>query len=387
MDLTPSPDEVALRDEVRAWLATHVPSEPLPSMDTEDGFAAHREWERTLHAGGWGQVSWPVEYGGRGLDLVDWLAFEDEYYAAGAPGRVNQNGVFLLGPTLMEHGTDAQRARFLPPMAAGDEIWCQGWSEPDAGSDLASLRSRAERDGDEWVLNGQKTWASRGAFADWMFGIFRSDPDSERHRGLTFILVPMDADGVDVRPIRQLDGTTGFAEVFLDDVRVDAELCTLGEVGRGWGVAMSTAGFERGVSLRSPGRFTAAAQRVHDLWVRLGSPAAFADDVQEGLDRARCYHLFTHWTVGRVQSGETLGPETSVNKIYWSELDLHLQRTAMRLLGEHAPLTGNADAAVDGGRWLESYLFSLSGPIYAGTNQIQRNIIAERVLDLPRVGR
>lgn len=384
MDLTPSAAEVALRDEVRTWLAAHVPTEPLASMDTAEGFAQHRDWERQLHGGGWGQVSWPTEYGGRGLDLVDWLAFEDEYYAAGAPGRVSQNGIFLLGPTLMEHGTDEQRARFLPPMAAGEEIWAQGWSEPDAGSDLAALRSRAHRDGDEWVLNGQKTWASRGAFADWMFGIFRTDPDSSRHRGLTFILVPMDSPGMDVRPIRQLDGTTGFAEVFLDDVRVVADLCTLGEVGGGWAVAMSTAGFERGVSLRSPGRFTAAAQRLADLWRHQGEPESARVDVEHALDQARCYDLFTHWTVGRAQSGETLGPETSVNKIFWSEMDLHIRRTAMALLGSRAMLTGDAPNAVDDGRWLEEFLFALSGPIYAGTNQIQRNIIAERVLGMPR---
>lgn len=385
MDLAPSAAEVALRAEVRTWLAEHVPADPLPSMDTAEGFALHQNWERQLHAGGWGQVSWPVDYGGRGLDLVDWLAFEDEYYAAGAPGRVNQNGIFLLGPTLMEHGTDTQRERFLPPMAAGEEIWAQGWSEPDAGSDLAALRSTARRDGDQWVLNGQKTWASRGAFADWMFGIFRTDPESSRHHGLTFILVPMDAAGMDVRPIRQLDGTTGFAEVFLDEVRVDAELCTLGEVGGGWAVAMSTAGFERGVSLRSPGRFTAAADRLADLWRRQGEPEAHRADVEQALDQARCYDLFTHWTVGRVQSGDALGPETSVNKIFWSEMDLHIRSTALAMLGDRAMLTGEAPAAVDGGRWQEEFLFALSGPIYAGTNQIQRNIIAERVLGMPRV--
>ncbi|HJP66509.1 MAG TPA: acyl-CoA dehydrogenase family protein, partial [Actinomycetota bacterium] len=201
MDLTFTPEQDALRHEVRTWLAANVPSEPLPSMDTAEGFERHREWEARLHEAGWAVVSWPREYGGRGLGLQEWLIFEEEYWASGAPGRVNQNGLFLLAPTLMEFGTPAQRERFLPPMASSQETWCQGWSEPNAGSDLASLTSRARRDGDEWVLSGQKTWCSRGAFADWMFGLFRSDPDSERHRGLSFILVPLDAPGVTVRPI------------------------------------------------------------------------------------------------------------------------------------------------------------------------------------------
>ncbi len=385
MDLAHTEQQQALREEARAWLRANVPDEPLASMDSPEGFEQHRDWERRLHEGGWGQVSWPEEYGGRGLDLVEWLIFEEEYYHAGAPARVNQNGIFLLGPTLMEHGTADQQDRFLPAMAAGEEIWCQGFSEPEAGSDLASIRSRAVRDGDQWVLDGHKTWTSRGAFADWMFGIFRSDPDTERHRGLVFLLVPLDADGVEVRPIRQLDGHTGFAEIFLDGVRVDAERCTVGRAGDGWGVAMSTVGFERGVSLRSPGRFTAAAEDLIGLWEDTDDPPdRLRDEVVEAWMNAQAYDLYTHRTVSRVRAGGDVGPESSANKLFWSEMDIHLRGTALRLLGGRAPLTGDAPAAVDGGRWLDDHLFALAGPIYAGTNQIQRNIIAERVLDLPR---
>lgn len=374
MDLTASPEHDALRAEARSWMAANVPREPLASMDTPEGFAQHRGWERTLHAGGWGQVSWPVAYGGRGLDLVGWLVFEEEYYRAGAPGRVNQNGLFLLGPTLMEWGTEAQRRRYLPAMAAGDEIWCQGWSEPDAGSDLAAVTSRADRDGDEWVLNGQKTWASRGAFADRMFGLFRSEPGSARHRGLSMILVPLDAPGVTVRPIRQLDGTTGFAEVFLDDVRVPVA-DTVGGPGDGWRVAMSTAGFERGLSLRSPGRFLATADRLVELYRSRRDTAspAVRDAVTDAWMRAQAYDLATRWAVTRLLDGETIGPEASANKIFWSELDLAMHDTARRLLGPDLD-----------GPWWEGFLFALAGPIYAGTNEIQRNIVAERVLGLPR---
>jgi alkylation response protein AidB-like acyl-CoA dehydrogenase len=374
MDLTYTASEVAFRDEARAWLEAHVPTTSLASFDTAEGFQQHRAWEATLNQGRWSAVSWPEAYGGRGADYIHWLIFEEEYYRSGAPGRVNQNGIFLLGPTLMDVGTPDQKARFLPRMAAGDDIWCQGWSEPDAGSDLAGIASRAKLDGDHWVLSGQKTWASRGAFADWMFGIFRTDPEAERHRGLTFILVPLDSQGVTVRPIAQLDGETGFAEVFLDDARVPVD-CTLGGVGQGWQVAMATAGFERGISLRSPERFVVTARRLIDLYRSRPNPD-LRDDVVRGWMDAEAYKLHTYWTVSRLLEGGTVGAEASLNKIFWSEMDIRMHAAAQSLLG--------AEAELDGGAWLDRYLFALAGPIYAGTNEIQRNIIADRVLKLPR---
>ena len=215
----------------------------------------------------WSVVSWPIEYGGRDLGIFEWLVFEEEYYRAGAPKRVSQNGIFLLAPTMLEYGTAAQKARFLPPMAAGDEIWCQGWSEPDAGSDLAGIRSRGGSNGARRRLDPQRAedLGSRGAFADWCFGIFRTDPEAERHRGLTYFLIAMDSPGVTVRPIPQLDGETGFAEIFFDNVEVPEDQ-VLGEVGAGWSVAMATAGSERGLSLRSPARYTEAADRLVQLY-------------------------------------------------------------------------------------------------------------------------
>jgi len=373
VDLTFTAEEEAFRAEVGAWLEANVPEEPLPSMDSAEGFAAHRAWERTLHDAGWAAVSWPEEYGGRGASLFEWLIFEEEYWAAGAPNRVNQNGLFLLGPTLMEFGTDRQRERFLPRIASSRDVWCQGWSEPDAGSDLASLRSRADRDGDEWVLHGQKTWCSRGAFADWMFGLFRTDPGSERHRGLSFILVPLDSPGVTVRPIVQLDGETGFAEIFLDGARVPVEENTVGPVHEGWKAAMSTAGFERGLLLRSPGRFSATADRLIELWRDNDeAPDSVRDDVVRSWMDADAYRLLTYWTVTRLAEGGSIGAEASLNKVFWSEMDLLLHETALHLGGVTDP------------RWIDGFLFAQAGPIYAGTNEIQRNIIAERVLGLPR---
>jgi len=381
MDLTFSADHEAFRAEARAWLAAHVPSDPLPSLDTPDGFESHRVWERTMFEDRWSVVSWPTEYGGRDLGILEWLLFEEEYYRARAPKRVSQNGIFLLAPTMLEYGTEEQKARFLPPMASGEEIWCQGWSEPDAGSDLAGIRSRAARTaaGDGWVLDGQKTWASRGAFADWCFGIFRSDPEAGRHRGLTYFLIPMDAPGVTVRPIPQIDGETGFAEIFFDQVEVpDAQV--LGEVGAGWSVAMATAGSERGLSLRSPARYTEAAGRLLDLYAAHGSPSSATDAVATAYMHAEAYKLHTYWTATKVRHGHAVGPEASCNKIFWSETDVAIHQSALDLLGTDAELLESGAP----GEWLDGYLFSLAGPIYAGTNEIQRNVVAERLLGLPR---
>ena len=388
MDLGYSVEQDAFRKEARAWLSRNVPAEPLRSFDTAEGFEAHRKWELELNAGGWAMVPWPVEYGGRGADLLEWLIFEEEYYRAGAPARVNQNGLFLLGPTIMEYGTPEQKARYLPKMASSEEVWAQGWSEPNAGSDMAAIQATAVPDGDEYVINGQKTWASRGAYADWLFGMFRTDPDSERHRGLTFILVPLDTPGVTVRPIEQLDGEAGFAEVFLDDVRVPLEN-RLGEPNQGWAVAMATAGFERGLMLRSPARFQNTAHKLVELYRETQQAGAAIDP---GLrDRvagcwmdAEAYALNTYQTVSQLLAGGRIGSEASLNKIFWSELDVKMHETALELLGPRAELLPGSPSSPGVGDWLDGYLFSLSGPIYAGTNEIQRNIIAERILGLPR---
>jgi alkylation response protein AidB-like acyl-CoA dehydrogenase len=385
MDLTYTAEQQRFRAEARAWLGANVPAEPLPSFDTREGFAAHRVWEKRLNEGGWAMVSWPKAYGGRGANLLEWLVFEEEYYRAGAPRRVNQNGLFLLGPTIMEYGTPEQKARYLPKIASSEEVWCQGWSEPNAGSDMAAIQATAIRRGDHYVVNGQKTWASRGAFADWTFGLFRTDPASERHRGLSFLLVPLDSKGIIVRPIAQLDGETGFAEIFFDDVEVPAANL-LGEEGKGWNVAMATAGFERGLMLRSPARFQETARKLVALYrahADACEPALRETVVRCWMD-AEAYALETYRTVCRLLAGGKIGAEASLNKIFWSELDVRMHETALRILGDRADLLPEAPAAHGAGDWLDGWLFSLSGPIYAGTNEIQRNVIAERLLGLPR---
>ncbi|WP_280391507.1 acyl-CoA dehydrogenase family protein, partial [Nocardia wallacei] len=314
--------------------------------------------------------------GARYASLLEWVLFEEEYYAAGAPGRVSQNGIFLLAPTLFEHGSPEQLARILPRMARGDDIWAQAWSEPEAGSDLAGIRSTARRANGGWVLNGQKTWSSRAAYADWAFGLFRSDPEAERHRGLTYVMFPLSADGVTVRPIPQLDGEPGFAEIFLDNVFVP-DRDVIGTPNEGWRVAMSTSSNERGLSLRSPGRFNATARRLIELWrdTADASDTAARNRVVDAWIGAEAYRLNTLATVTRLTEGGKLGAESSVNKVFWSELDIAMHETALDLLGP---------AAEQSSGWTDGYLFSLAGPIYAGTNEIQRNIIAERLLGLPR---
>jgi alkylation response protein AidB-like acyl-CoA dehydrogenase len=379
VDLELDAETLAFRDEVCDFLAANVPAQKLPSMDTPDGFAAHREWEHVLADARLSVVSWPAELAGRDASLLKWLIFEEEYFAAGAPLRVSQNGIFLLAPTLFAHGTAEQQARLLPPMARADEIWAQAWSEPEAGSDLASLRSRAVRTDGGWLLSGQKTWSTRAMYADRGFGLFRSHREAERHRGLTYFMFDLRADGVTVRGIPQLDGEPGFAEIFLDDVFVPDE-DVLGAVGDGWRVAMSTASNERGLSLRSPGRFLAAADRLVDLWRSVGDPAdsALSARVVDAWIGARAYQLHTFGTVTRLADGGELGAESSLGKLFWSQLDVALHETALDLLGPHGELAED---------WTAGYLFALGGPIYAGTNEIQRNVVAERLLGLPRGAR
>ena len=366
MDLRFTDAERAFRAEARAWLEANVPLD-LPSGDTREGFGLHVAWEKQLFDARWAVVSWPTEYGGRAASLVEWLIFEEEYYRAGGPQRVTQNGIFLLAPTIFEFGTDEQKRRILRSMAAADYLWAQGWSEPGSGSDLASIRSKAERGDGGWMLSGQKTWCTRGAFCDGMYGLFRTDPAQERHRGLTYFMVDFSAPGVTVRGVERLDGDEGFAEVFLDGVFV-ADEQVIGDVNQGWGVAMATTSSERGMSLRSPGRFLATVDRL----LALCGPTP---QVAGLWARAQAYRLYTYGMAARMEAGASVGAESSLSKLFWSELDLAMHEAAMMALGPQAELHGE---------WNKGYQFALAGPIYAGTNEIQRNIVATRLLGLPR---
>jgi alkylation response protein AidB-like acyl-CoA dehydrogenase len=384
VDLTWSPEEEAFRAEARAWLEANLAAwkaglgADVVSGDTREGFAQHLEWERRLFTDRWAVVSWAPEHGGRGASLWEWLLFEEEYYRAGAPPRITQNGIFLLAPSIYEFGTTEQRDGILPRMAGAEDLWCQGWSEPNAGSDLASVTSRAQRVDGGWVLDGQKTWTTRGAFCTHLFGLFRTDPDSARHKGLTYLLVPLATEGVTVRGFGRLDGDEGFAEVFFDDAFLPDDAVpggvVLGQPEGGWAVAMATAGSERGLTLRSQGRFLATAERLLTL-ARERGDGVLQRRAATAWMHAQAYQQHTLATVTKLAAGAKPGAEASLTKLWWSELDIELHSIALDLLGPEAEVEGP---------WSKGWQFALSGPIYAGTNEIQRNIAAERLLGLPR---
>ncbi len=385
MDLELTAEQAAFRDEVRAWLRAHVPG-PLPPAGTAEGFAQHLAWERELAAAGYAAIHWPTEYGGRGAGPMEQAIFEEEYLLAGGPERVTVVGHNLFGPTLMRWGSQQQRDAWLPGVLSADVIWSQGYSEPEAGSDLASVRTRAVLDPetDEYVVNGQKIWTSHGASADWIFALVRTDPDVAKHAGLTFIAIDLLSPGVDVRPIRQLDGHSGFAEVFFTDVRVPAGN-VIGGVGNGWAVATTALEFERDAPAASPARYERDLSELVDLVRALG----LADDplVRDELARlhveVECYRHHAQRTLATLVAGGDLGHLSSVTKLAWSELERDLFETGLRLLGPHADaLDGSPLADVEG--WRTKYWYARAATIYAGTSEIQRNIIARRVLSLPR---
>ena len=373
MDLTFDDETEAFRAEVRDFLAANRDKFPTKSYDTLEGFEQHRVWDKVLFDAGLSVIAWPKEYGGRDATMLQWVVYEEEYFKAGAPGRASANGTAMLAPTLFAHGTKEQLQRVLPKMASGEEIWAQAWSEPESGSDLASLRSTATKVDGGWKLNGQKIWSSRAPFGERGFGLFRSDPEAQRHKGLTYFMFDLKAEGITVRPIAQLGGETGFGEIFLDDVFVPDE-DVIGQVHNGWTAAMSTSSNERGMSLRSPARFVAPAERLVAQWKADQNPA-YAERVADAWIKAQAYRLHTFGTVTRLANGGELGAESSVTKVFWSDLDVALHQTALDLRGADAELYDH---------WTEGLLFALGGPIYAGTNEIQRNIIAERLLGLPR---
>ena len=376
MDIDYDDATCAFRDEVRGFLAANRHEFPTRSYDSAEGFDQHRRWDRVLFDAGLSVITWPEKYGGRDANLLQWVVFEEEYFRAGAPGRASANGISMLAPTLFGHGTEEQLDRILPKMASGEEIWAQAWSEPESGSDLASLRSTATQTDGGWLLNGQKIWSSRAVFGERGFGLFRSDPGAERHRGLTYLMFDLHADGVTVRPIQQLGGDTGFGEIFFDNVFVP-DHDVIGAVHDGWRAAMSTASNERGMSLRSPARFLTPAERLVEAWRSGGADPRFADEVADAWIKAQAYRLHTFGTVTRIAEGGELGAESSVTKVFWSDLDVSIHQTAL-------DLRGAAGELADG--WTDGLLFALGGPIYAGTNEIQRNIIAERLLGLPKEG-
>ena len=393
MDLSLSPEETRFRDELRAWLETHVPKnwEHRPDESIQQHFAFLRSWQKTLYDGGWAGISWPREYGGRGASLMQQVIFWQELARVSAPPMANVIGLGMVGPTIIAFGTEAQKARFLPGILSADEIWCQGFSEPNAGSDLAALQSDGRLDGEAFVVNGQKVWTSYGWAADWCELVVRTDPTVPKHKGLTVMLVDMKSSGVEVRPLRQMTGESEFTEVFFRDVRVPVEN-VVGQVNQGWDVSIGTLMHERGtLGAGMQVTYQRNIERLIELaWSidRGGRPAAEDPVIRQKL--AQCYaevqimRANQMRAFSRISNTGVPGPEGSIQKIFWSELNQRLQQVAQELLGPYGQLEAADPQAIDGGAWSYGYLRARGNTIEAGTSEIQRNIIGHFVLGLPR---
>jgi alkylation response protein AidB-like acyl-CoA dehydrogenase len=393
MDLNLTSEEIAFRDEFRAWLEPNVPKDwsEWREKPLEESFPYLRAWQRKLQEGRWAAVSWPTGYGGRGATLMQQAIFWEEMARVEAPPMANALGLGLIGPTIISHGTDAQKKRFIPKILSAEEIWCQGFSEPNAGSDLASLQTEARLVDGHYIVNGQKVWTSYGSFGDWCELVVRSDPAAPKHKGLTVLLVDMKSPGVEVRPLRQMTGEREFSEIFFRDVRVPAEN-VLGAVNDGWNVAISTLMHERGAyGARLILTFKRNINRLIELSrsiQRNGRPAA--QDLVLRQKIAQCFaeveimRLNQLRAFSRTTAAGAPGPEGSIQKLFWSELNQRIQQLAQELTGPYGQLLAGDKHAVDNGIWSYGYLRSRGNTIEAGTSEVQRNIIGHFVLGLPR---
>jgi len=390
MDLSPTPDEARLREEVRQWLRANLPWEygkglPPRFDDLAQEVQFGRAWQAKLAAGRWVGVAWPQEYGGRGAGPVEHYLVTEELARARAPELVGRIGVNLVGPTLLVHGTDAQKQRWLPRILDASQLWCQLFSEPGAGSDLTSLRTRATKVDGGWVLDGQKVWTSYAQFADWGWCLARTDPDAPKSKGISALVVDMHAPGVEVRPLRQITDEAEFNEVFLTEVFVPDDH-VVGPVNEGWRVAGSTLSHERGVN---PRQLVIHAQLVDEL-LRLGLEHGAFDDprlaprLAQAFVEVTIFRLHNWRSISRTAKGADPGPVGAINKLWWSEMSKRLHDTAMAVVGPAAPLWRGAEANPGGGSWQRSWLYYQASSIWAGTNEIQRNVVAERTLGLPR---
>jgi alkylation response protein AidB-like acyl-CoA dehydrogenase len=394
MDLRESAVDAEFRAEARAWLDDRLHGEFAVVRgrggpgDEHALFEERHAWEHALGAAGWTCLSWPTEYGGRGATLREQVVFYEEYARAHGPGRVGLVGEGLIGPTIVAFGTEEQKRRFLPPIVRGDELWCQGYSEPDAGSDLANVQTVAVRDGDDWVITGQKVWTSLAHWADWCFVLCRTDRTAPKHRGISYILVPMDQPGIEVRPIVQITGTSEFNEVFFDGARARAAH-TIGEVNGGWQVAMGTLAFERGAL--TLGQQLSFANEVDDIFEQARARGATRDPAL----RQRLADAWIRLEVMRYNALRSLAAlergavtrETSISKLYWAGFHRDLGELAMAVLGPDAEVAGalgDDASAYDLTALQRLFLYSRADTIYGGPDQIQRNIIGEQVLGLPR---
>jgi alkylation response protein AidB-like acyl-CoA dehydrogenase len=390
MDFRLSPAEQAFQREVRDWLVANLPAGwgtpacPKPEEPAEK-VAFMRRWYRRLYDGGWAGLHWPLEYGGRGATQIEQFLFAEEYTRMGAPSMIDIGvGPGLVGPTLIHHGTDEQKRRFLPAILRGDEVWCQGFSEPNAGSDLANCRTRAERAGDVFRVNGQKIWTSYARHADWCILLVRTDPHAPKHKGLTFLLLDMQTPGITIRPLVEMTGVAWFNEVFLDDVRIPAERM-VGGMNEGWHIAITTLSHERSGSAPHS-RLAAELADMVGMAKRVGrtkDPLARQGLAQAAIE-TEIIRLVAYRQVSELMRKGQPGPEGSYLKLLWSESDMRMKELGIALEGPYGAVDRGSAQAIDAGRWQYEYLWSRAASIYAGTSEVQRNIIAQRVLGLPR---
>ena len=388
MDLSFTAEEEAFRQEVRTWLDRNLPGEwsngGVGGYREDADEDMQRQWQRRLHEGGWLKLSWPKEAGGRGATPIMQAIYHEEMAKAGASGILGRLGVSLLAPTLLVHGSPWQKEQYVEKILSGELVFCQGFSEPDAGSDLAGLRTRAERRDGHWVLDGQKTWSSGAHYSDKSFLLARTDPDADAHKGISFFLVDMHQPGVEVRPIRQMTGGGEFCEIFLSGAVVD-DRDLVGEPGAGWKIAMTVFGFERG-GLAQAARFERAVAELATLARDrgAGSDVNVRQKVAQAQIEAHVFRLIGLRNLTSAQQGKAPGAEASMTKLYWSEMDKRLQETAVGVQGAYGALAPDSPFAVEDGRWQLGWMWAQAETIYAGSSEIQRNIIAERVLGLPR---
>ncbi len=378
----------AFRQEVRKWLEENLPKDRtgddvrvILAGDDRERFL--REWDEKLREAGYVGIAWPKEYGGRGLSTLELLVFNEEMVRARAPQRLNFFGEGLVGPTIIQWGTEEQKKYFLPKIFSGEHVWCQGFSEPNAGSDLASLQTRAVLDGDEWVITGQKVWTTMAQYANWCFVLARTDPDAPKRKGISYLLVPMDQEGIEVRPLKQLTGTAEFNEVFFDGARTAAEN-VVGGVNNGWTVAMTTLGFERGgAATTSYLRFSRELRRMIEMARERGKLAdpLIRQRLAQHYIEVELMRYSGYRSLTNVLSGKPPGPESSISKLFWSEYHRRAMETMLAIRGQEGLVVGEG-YELDPFQY--AYLFSLSETIYAGTSEIQRNIIGERILGLPK---
>jgi len=391
MDLTLSPSEEGFREEVRAWLEANNPG-PEPEGSLDEVMAFRGEWQRKLHAAGWAGISWPEEYGGRGATLIEQAIFVAESARLETPSPANVLGLAMGGPVVIAHGTEEQKRRYLEPILTGEEIWCQGFSEPESGSDLASLKTRAVRDGDEWVVTGQKVWTTLAQYAKWCMLVARTDPDAPKHQGLTYFLLDMEQEGVDAKPLVQITGEGEFNEVFINEARIPEEN-VVGGVGNGWGVAITTLMNERA------GLAFGAIAQVHNTLARLarlagevrlnGGTAAedpyFRQRIAQLHIEAETMRLNAYRGLTKTMETGIPGPEGSLGKWQWADINQGLTELAIEIEGAYGALARGSEHAIADGAWQHRFLRSRANSIEGGTTDILKNIIAERVLGLPRL--